>query len=53
MTSPGHMIGSGAYGGREKAMQLPELARIHDVIDHAILYFGAPVVLLSTVSAAG
>jgi flavin reductase (DIM6/NTAB) family NADH-FMN oxidoreductase RutF len=34
-------------------MQTQELARTHDVIDPAILYFGTPVVLLSTVSAAG
>jgi flavin reductase (DIM6/NTAB) family NADH-FMN oxidoreductase RutF len=38
-------------------VQTPErtqdLARTHDVIDPAILYFGTPVVLLSTVSAAG
>jgi flavin reductase (DIM6/NTAB) family NADH-FMN oxidoreductase RutF len=34
-------------------MQTLELARTHDVIDPAILYFGTPVVLLSTVSAAG
>jgi flavin reductase (DIM6/NTAB) family NADH-FMN oxidoreductase RutF len=30
-----------------------ELARTHDVIDPAILYFGTPVVLISTMSAAG
>ena len=30
-----------------------ELVRTHDVIDPAILYFGTPVVLLSTVSAEG
>jgi flavin reductase (DIM6/NTAB) family NADH-FMN oxidoreductase RutF len=34
-------------------MQTQELARTHDVIDPAILYFGTPVVLLSTVSATG
>jgi flavin reductase (DIM6/NTAB) family NADH-FMN oxidoreductase RutF len=34
-------------------MQAEELTRTHDVIDPAILYFGTPVVLLSTVSAAG
>jgi flavin reductase (DIM6/NTAB) family NADH-FMN oxidoreductase RutF len=34
-------------------MQTQELARTHDVIDPAILYFGTPVVLLSTVSSAG
>lgn len=34
-------------------MQLQELRRVHDVIDPAILYFGTPVVLLSTVSASG
>ena len=34
-------------------MQTQELARTHDVIDPAILYFGTPVVLLSTVSVAG
>jgi flavin reductase (DIM6/NTAB) family NADH-FMN oxidoreductase RutF len=34
-------------------MQTQELAWTHDVIDPAILYFGTPVVLLSTVSAAG
>jgi flavin reductase (DIM6/NTAB) family NADH-FMN oxidoreductase RutF len=34
-------------------MQAQELTRTHDVIDPAILYFGTPVVLLSTVSAAG
>jgi flavin reductase (DIM6/NTAB) family NADH-FMN oxidoreductase RutF len=34
-------------------MQPRELARTHDVIDPAILYFGTPVVLISTVSAAG
>lgn len=34
-------------------MQTQELARTHDVVDPAILYFGTPVVLLSTVSAAG
>jgi flavin reductase (DIM6/NTAB) family NADH-FMN oxidoreductase RutF len=34
-------------------MQTEELTRTHDVIDPAILYFGTPVVLLSTVSAAG
>ena len=33
--------------------QTQEIARTHDVIDPAILYFGTPVVLLSTVSAAG
>ncbi len=34
-------------------MQTQELARTHNVIDPAILYFGTPVVLLSTVSTAG
>jgi flavin reductase (DIM6/NTAB) family NADH-FMN oxidoreductase RutF len=34
-------------------MQTQELTRTHDVIDPAILYFGTPVVLLSTVSVAG
>ena len=34
-------------------MRTQELTRTHDVIDPAILYFGTPVVLLSTVSAAG
>jgi flavin reductase (DIM6/NTAB) family NADH-FMN oxidoreductase RutF len=34
-------------------MQTQELTQTHDVIDPAILYFGTPVVLLSTVSAAG
>jgi len=34
-------------------MQTLELVRTHEVIDPAILYFGTPVVLLSTVSAAG
>jgi len=34
-------------------MQTQELVRTHDVIDPAILYFGTPVVLLSTVSADG
>ena len=34
-------------------MQTQELVRTHDVIDPAILYFGTPVVLLSTVSTEG
>jgi flavin reductase (DIM6/NTAB) family NADH-FMN oxidoreductase RutF len=34
-------------------VQTRDLARSHDVIDPAILYFGTPVVLLSTMSAAG
>jgi flavin reductase (DIM6/NTAB) family NADH-FMN oxidoreductase RutF len=34
-------------------MKTEELVRTHDVIDPAILYFGTPVVLLSTVSAEG
>jgi len=34
-------------------VQTQELVRTHDVIDPAILYFGTPVVLLSTVSAEG
>jgi flavin reductase (DIM6/NTAB) family NADH-FMN oxidoreductase RutF len=34
-------------------VQTLELARTHDVINPAILYFGTPVVLLSTVSTAG
>ena len=34
-------------------MLTQELARTHDVIDPAILYFGTPVVLLSTVSSEG
>ena len=33
--------------------QTQEMARTHDVIDPAILYFGTPVVLLSTVSTGG
>ena len=34
-------------------MQTEELTRTHDVVDPAILYFGTPVVLLSTVHTAG
>jgi len=34
-------------------VQTQELVRTHDVIDPAILYFGTPVVLLSTVSTEG
>jgi flavin reductase (DIM6/NTAB) family NADH-FMN oxidoreductase RutF len=34
-------------------MRTRELARTHDVIDPAILYFGTPVVLVTTVSTAG
>lgn len=37
----------------QELVRTPELVRTHDVIDPAILYFGTPVVLISTVSAAG